>query len=214
MRIHLTFGFFCVILFTLLIELRALPQITKLIPLEDWIAFKNRTSNINPLDKFLGKLRATYDFVFHKPDNITNVKKILMENKSEPIIDNTEKIIMSTLSIIGDIIYNNNQRKTSNDSVYLELLPEENIIPTKVSSISRISKDNKWLDEIEVQEPLSEEEAIDDEDIDRSVEIVTPKPGFQLSAAVAQAFGKWLASILRFTREAYSKLMHLSVRDQ
>lgn len=74
------------------------------------------------------------------------------------------------------------------------------------SSISRISKDNEWLDGIQATEPLSELEIVD-EIADQSM--VTSQPStFKLPIAVARAFGKWLGSILGFTRGAYLKTLH------
>lgn len=190
-------------------------QITKLIPIEDWIAFNRRTNDVKPLDKFLGKLRATYDFVFQKPDNVSNVEKILSEDKLENIeVESSEKLIKSTSQMknnIGEIIDNKKQINDVNN-INVELFLINNITTIKPSSISRISKDNEWLDDIdETPEPLSELEIIGDENIDRSVEVTTQQMGFQLPIAVARAFAKWLGSILGFTRGAYLKLTHSTV---
>ncbi|KAK0176781.1 hypothetical protein PV328_000886 [Microctonus aethiopoides] len=206
----------CVVFCLLPRELKSMPQqITKLIPIEDWIAFKSRTNDVKPLDKFLGKLRATYDFVFQKPDNDSNVEKILSEDKSENIeVESSEKLIKSnsqTKNNISEIIDNKKQINDVNN-INVELFLINNITTTKPSSISRISKDNEWLDDIdETPEPLSELEIIGDENIDRSVEVTTQQMGFQLPIAVARAFAKWLGSILGFTRGAYLKLTHSTV---
>ena len=69
-------------------------------PLEDWIDFKNRTKDVKPLDKFVAKLRATYDFLFHKSENVTNVEKIL--GKAAEELDDMEKNINFTRSMVTD----------------------------------------------------------------------------------------------------------------
>ncbi|XP_011306423.1 uncharacterized protein [Fopius arisanus] len=178
------------IFFIFQIDSEASPQITKFAPVEDWIAFKRRTSDIKPLDKFLGKLRATYDFVFHKPENVSDLAKILPSD--EPRVPYTEpyKFILSNSQ------ENSENKKVATDSpVYVELLADE--MSRTESSISRVSTD--WGDE-GVVEPLSELELLSDneDNIDGSVERVYPRPSFQLPTAIATAFLRWLSSIIGF----------------
>ncbi|KAG7206126.1 hypothetical protein KM043_003519 [Ampulex compressa] len=64
------------------------PQITKLFPVQELIDHHQQVGNeVKPLDKFLGKLRATYDFVFRKPENTSNVEKILMKDDPDPDLE-------------------------------------------------------------------------------------------------------------------------------
>lgn len=188
-------------------ELEASPQVTKFAPVEDWIAFKRRTSDIKPLDKFLGKLRATYDFVFHKPENVSNVEKILTKDKPvDPEIE-SNKFILPNSPVTDKPV--DEKEEVTETSMYVELLPDE-IMPTKESSISRVATD--WLDEIEVPEPLSELEILNDndDDIDASVETVTPRSSFALPAALAKAFIRWLSSIIGFTQGPYLKITNVT----
>lgn len=61
------------------------PQITKLFPVEGLIANYRQANNItNHLDKFLGKLRATYNLVFRQPGNTSNIEKLLAKDASDP----------------------------------------------------------------------------------------------------------------------------------
>ncbi|XP_057318674.1 uncharacterized protein LOC130663454 [Microplitis mediator] len=204
----------CIIFFINLSKINGSPQITKLVPLDDWIAFKERSSQVKPLDKLFGKLRATYDFIFHRPDNVSNVEKIIADDKSwnsEENLNNknNDKFIAPMLPLFNHIAFKNNNNNKNEDDVnknlYIQLYPKENVImSTHESSISRISKDNEWPDDIETIEPLSQVE-IDNENIDRSVEAVTPsQSGFQFPIAVVRAFAKWLESILGYTHQAYS----------
>ncbi|CAD6237514.1 GSCOCG00002351001-RA-CDS [Cotesia congregata] len=196
-----------------LLKTNGSPQITKLVPLDDWVAFKERTSQVNPLDKFFGKLRATYDFIFHRPDNVSNVEKIIADDKSWATENsnnkNHDRLITPMLPLFNHIVFkNNNSNKKSeidmNKNLYIRLYPEENLMSTYESSISRISKDDEWPDDVETVEPLSQVE-IDNENIDRSVEAVTPsQSSFQFPIAVVRAFAKWLESILSYTHQAYS----------
>ncbi|XP_015108723.1 uncharacterized protein LOC107035689 [Diachasma alloeum] len=185
------------------IELEASPQITKFAPVEDWIAFKRRTSDIKPLDKFLGKLRATYDFVFHKPENVSNVGKILSSDKPKETDTKPYKFILSNSHVTDDSA--SEKEEVTESPVYVELLGDE-VMSTKESSISRVATD--WADEVETVEPLSELELLNDndDDIDRPGDTVNPQTSFELSAAVARAFLRWLSSIIGFTHGAYLKI--------
>ncbi|XP_063987973.1 uncharacterized protein LOC135168057 [Diachasmimorpha longicaudata] len=187
-------------LFIFQIELEASPQITKFAPVEDWIAFKRRTSDIKPLDKFLGKLRATYDFVFQKPENVSNVGKILSTGRPKETDTEPYKFILSNSQ---ETDHSANEKEGAEIPVYVELLGEE-VMP-KESSISRVATD--WAD-VEAVEPLSEFELLNDneDDIDKSEETGKSQTSFELPAAVARAFLRWLSSIILFTQGAYLKI--------
>ncbi|XP_043250626.1 uncharacterized protein LOC122396366 [Colletes gigas] len=73
------------------------PQITKLFPVQEAIEYHQRANNeMKPLDRLLGKLRATYDFVFRKPENTSNVEKILAKDAGSDKYRQTEKTLVLT----------------------------------------------------------------------------------------------------------------------
>ncbi|XP_053985819.1 uncharacterized protein LOC128880121 [Hylaeus volcanicus] len=79
------------------------PQITKLFPVQEAIEYHQRTNEMKPLDRFLGKLRATYDFVFRKPENTSNVEKILATDTSSERSRQTERTFLSDDDWVNDI---------------------------------------------------------------------------------------------------------------
>ncbi|XP_070165190.1 uncharacterized protein [Polyergus mexicanus] len=56
------------------------PQITKLFPVEGIMYQKSLSNTTKPLEKFWGKLRATYNFIFRQTNNTNNIEKILAKD--------------------------------------------------------------------------------------------------------------------------------------
>lgn len=177
-------------------------QITKLVPVEEWIAFKHNTRNVKPIDKFIGKLRATYDFVFHKNDNISNIEKLL---SNETIKDDKESYKLANKNLQN----NNINRENVND----KLLDDSS---TRQSSIKRLSKGN-WLDDID-SEPLDKlvivDEQIDDKTDDiRKSENVKDQLDLQLPAVVVKSFINWLEHALGFSQGLYLKFTNSTLSN-
>ncbi|XP_072749722.1 uncharacterized protein [Anoplolepis gracilipes] len=62
-------------------RIQSKPQITKLFPVEGTHQ-KQLSNTTKSLEKFLGTIRATYNFIFHQTNNTNNIEKILAKNAS------------------------------------------------------------------------------------------------------------------------------------
>lgn len=154
------------------------PQITKLFPVQEAIEYHQRVSSeMKPLDKFLGKLRASYDFVFRRPENTSNVEKILAKDASDTNLEALK------------LIWSNRMHQSSGDSEK----------PQQTERTFLTINDEDWvndiqpLDHLEPLEPLDLEDEIEDKN--RDVEIVTPKSSFQLPVTLSRHLVDWLGSI-------------------
>ncbi|XP_066585373.1 uncharacterized protein [Prorops nasuta] len=173
------------------------PQITKLFPVQEIIAYGQQLNETGPLDKLFGKLRATYNFVFHKVDNTSNVEKILANN-ADPGLEALKSIWskQEDASVVGD-------------------KEADNVPGTKVKFTEdeeRIDENpttKDWFDEIEPLAPLGSLELQDEanEMNTNDVEIIMPGgPTFQLPAVLGRHFIDWFGSLLGFTYGVYAKL--------
>ncbi|XP_044017987.1 dual specificity mitogen-activated protein kinase kinase 1-like, partial [Aphidius gifuensis] len=179
-------------------------QITKLVPVEEWIAFKHNTRNVKPIDKFIGKLRATYDFVFHKNDNISNIEKLLANETIKNNNDESYKLANKNLQN-NNIINNENV----NDKILDKLLDESS---TRESSIKKLSKGN-WLDDIDIK-PLDKLVIVSDkmDDIEKS-DNVEDHLNLQLPAVVVKSFINWLEHALGFSQGLYLKITNSTLSN-
>lgn len=198
-------------------------QISRLIPLEDWIDFKNRTREVKPLDKLIGKLRATYDFVFHKPDNVSNVGKILNETSENEATE--EQALKKPISNIGII----ERRKSIQLQVSKEIDENKKQVENQVtiSTTKNTSSDRQEeklektveklsnlenLDEtfeLENLEIFGDENSFDsfDEEFENSEKkYSSPHSKFALPYAIAQALMRWIISLYLSTSNHFSNI--------
>lgn len=167
------------------------PQITKLFPIPEETSDPPQRSNNDTklLDKLFGKLRATYNFVFRKPENMSNVEKILAKDTPDPDIE--------ALKVIWSNRMQSNSKEDSNKS--------------QPKGIMYLAANDEWmndiqpLDHLEPLEPLELEDEIENNK-DREVEIVTPRTSFQFPATLNRHLVNWLGSLLGITYGVYSKL--------
>jgi len=200
---------------------------------EGLTAYHKQLSNFTqPLEKFLGKLRTTYNFVFHPPDNTSNIEKILTKNASNPDLQ-ASKIIradsikpndytnlkypnnswldyVKSLSVPKEHINKNSHSIKKNTSI-LEVKPtikadENNVHFTKEKSSNNTKTlpDDDWFNDIQ---PLGQLE-LQDEELDKKneVEIVTPGTTVQLPTTVGRQLVEWLGSFFGLTYSIYTKL--------
>ncbi|XP_076645003.1 uncharacterized protein LOC143354632 isoform X2 [Halictus rubicundus] len=171
---------------------RSKPQITKLFPVQEAVEHPQRAMNeTRPLDRLLGKLRATYDFVFRNPENTSNVEKILSKDASDPDVD-ALKTIWS------------NRMPDENPVKKIEV-PEK----TRHEHVFRLMNDD-WANDIQPVdqlEPLGPLEFEDEEGDKKSeVEFITPRPSLQFPVTISRHLVDWLGSLLGITYGVYSKL--------
>lgn len=171
------------------------PQITKLFPIpEETNDSPQRSDNdTKPLDKLFGKLRATYNFVFRKPENMSNVEKILAKDTPDPDVEALK------------VIWSNRMQSNSKD--------KENSKKSQPKGMYLAAND-EWvndiqpLDRLEPLEPLELEDEVGN-NRDREVEIVTPRTSFQFPVTLSRHLVDWLGSLLGITYGIYSKLARL-----
>lgn len=171
------------------------PQITKLFPIpEETNDPPQRSDNdTKPLDKLFGKLRATYNFVFRKPENMSNVEKILAKDTPDPDVEALK------------VIWSNRMQSNSKD--------KENSKKSQPKGMYLAAND-EWvndiqpLDRLEPLEPLELEDEVGN-NRDREVEIVTPRTSFQFPVTLSRHLVDWLGSLLGITYGIYSKLARL-----
>ncbi|XP_076231440.1 uncharacterized protein LOC143177435 [Calliopsis andreniformis] len=165
------------------------PQITKLFPVQEAIEYHQRVSNeMKPLDKFLGKLRATYDFVFRKPENTSNVERILAKDAPNANLQAANLLWSDRIQPIS----RNSENTHGTEGTLLTMQDEDWV------------NDVQPLDHLEPLEPLDMENEMGDKN--RDVEIITPKTSFQLPATLSRHLVDWLGSLLGITYGVYSKL--------
>ncbi|XP_076167235.1 uncharacterized protein LOC143146644 [Ptiloglossa arizonensis] len=167
------------------------PQITKLFPVQEAIKYHQRENEMKPLDRFLGKLRATYDFVFRKPENTSNVEKILAKDASEPDTDTLKSIWSNRM---GENLMEKTASDKSRQTEQTFLLANDDWV-----------NDIQPLDRLEPLESLELEDE-DTEDKNLQVEFVTPKTNFQFPVTLSRHLVDWLGSLLGVTYGVYSKL--------
>lgn len=207
------------------------PQITKLFPTEGLAAYHKQFDNTTKsLDKFWEKLRTTYNFVFHQPNNTSNVEKMLTKNASNTNLQTLRLIWADTLKPDNytNLKYPNNSfldqvkslstltnhSKASNlkDS-FIEIKATTKINQNNVTSMNSNEKssnktktlpDDDWFDDIQPLEQLE----LQDEELDKKneVEIVTPETTFQFPTKVSHHVLEWLGSLFGLTYSIYTKL--------
>nr|XP_033333026.1 uncharacterized protein LOC117224317 isoform X1 [Megalopta genalis] len=171
---------------------RSKPQITKLFPVQESVDQHQPSGNeTKPLDRFLGKLRATYDFVFRKPEDTGNVERILAKNGQDLDVDALKAIWSNRMS---------EEERTKKPE-----MPEKHRQTEHVFRLmDDCANDIQPLDQLEPLGPLE----LDDEEGDKKteVEFITPRPGLQFPATISRHLVYWLGSLLGITYEVYSKL--------
>lgn len=194
---------YCLLLCLLLTRVQTKPQITKLFPIEEIPTNDHRESNNETrlFDKLLGKLRSTYNFVFHKTDdnanNKTNVKKISF--------DKTPNSNLETYKFNWN---NPNLKLTKQVENPKE---EEPVYQTRIQTLYDAPRNDRFdeLQPLESLEPLmpldfNEEE---NENINKNdeVEFVTPATNSNFSATLGRHFVEWLGSLLGISYGIYAK---------
>ncbi|CAK9811575.1 hypothetical protein ANTPLA_LOCUS7079 [Anthophora plagiata] len=174
------------------------PQITKLFPVvrEELDPQQDSAKNeTKPLDKLLGKLRATYDFVFRKPENTSNVEKILAKDAPDPDVE-TLKLIWS-----NRMQQQQQQQKSRNRE------DSEKFQPQRIY----LGMNEDWVNDIQPLKPLEPLEPLELEeemeiDKNRDVEVITQRNSFQFPVTLSRHLVDWLGSLLGITYGVYSKL--------
>lgn len=167
-------------------RVRSKPQITRLYPIQETIERDQQMdTEMKPLDKLLGKLRATYNFVFRKPENTSNVEKILAKDAPDPDVQTLKSIWLNRMERYRRI---NEDTEKSRERTYLS--------------------DDDWVNDIQPLDRLEPLEFDEEEtgDKNRDVEFVTPRNGFQLPVTLSRHLVDWLGSLLGITYGVYSKL--------
>lgn len=180
------------------------------------------------LDKFWEKLRTTYNFVFHQPDNTSNVDKILAKNASDPNLQTLRLIWTDTLKADNytNLKYPNNtflnqikslsipksrdSKATSSnlkkDSSVEIKINENNVSSTnsnkKSSNEAKILPDDDWFNDIQPLEQLE----LQDEELDKKNEVESVTPGTTLPTTVGRHLLEWLGTLFGLTYSIYSKL--------
>lgn len=168
------------------------PQITKLFPIGE-VANYYRENRVTVLDKLLGKLRSAYHLVSHRPDNTSNVQKIL-EHSDPEVIELTTSAEWLNEPENGSS--NEGMRRAdinSDDDARESALPMENEWP--------LSDQVEILGQGDRLEPLEEPQ-------DDQLEIIsdTEKPPLSLVGRASQRLGEWLTSFLTYTFVKLSKI--------
>lgn len=206
------------------------PQITKLFPVEELSAYHQQANNITkPLvDKFLGKLRTTYDLVFRQPGNISHVEKILTKSTSSPDLQSLRVLWADQINQNNytDLKYpndtfldhvkslsipkNQNQRNVSDLQKELSIELNSTIERNGNNESLASSNQTKTLND----NPLNDIQSLEllelqDEKVphvETEVEIVTPGTTIRLSTTLGQHLIEWLGSIFGLTYSIYAKL--------
>ncbi|XP_012273672.1 uncharacterized protein LOC105696080 [Orussus abietinus] len=191
----------CYMFCILLMGAQSRPEITRLFPVKELIAYHEQTNNTKPLDKLLGKLRTTYNFVFRKPENTSNIEKILKKDAPDPYLAAIRLIWANTGASAAK---NLPGLKRIENKSFKEDLTEANILPTahgtSKETTPTISNDD-WLNDLEPLEPLEIQD-----DIDEDVETVNMPPTFELPVTLGRHLLEWLSSLLGLTFGVYTKV--------
>lgn len=194
--------------------------------MEELLAYHQQANNITkPLvDKFLEKLRTTYDLVFRQAGNTSHVEKILTKGASDlqslklHWANQINQVNFTDLKYPNDTFLDHvkslsipknheNQRNASglqkDSSVKVKSTIERNGNNGNLASSNRTKtlNDNRLND---VQPLELQDEEVPDARAD--VEIVTPGTTIRLSTTVGQHLIEWLGSIVGLTYNIYTKL--------
>ncbi|XP_014488803.1 PREDICTED: uncharacterized protein LOC106751978 [Dinoponera quadriceps] len=222
---------YCLLVCLFAMRVQPKPQITKLFPVEELLAYQQQANNITrPLvDRFLRKLRTTYDLVFHQPDNTSHVEKILTKSVPGPDLrtlrlfwanqikqDNYTDLKypndtfldhVKSLLVPKDHENNRNASGLQKDSS----LETKSTIKASGTSGSHASSNrtrtllNNRLNDVQSLGLLE----LQNEEVPYAkseVEIVTPVTTIKLSTTVGQHLIDWLGSIFGLTYSIYAKL--------
>ncbi|XP_020300779.1 uncharacterized protein LOC109864200 [Pseudomyrmex gracilis] len=211
------------------------PQITKLLPVEGLATYQKQLSNVTkPLEKFFGKLRATYNFVFQQPDNTSYIEKILGKGVPNPDLqslriiwtdttrtDNYTNLKYPNNTLLDQVkslsVLQNRENKTTSSSFENNSTEVKSTIKINATkNANRTSSSEKSANKIKTLptnddlfndiEPLDQLELQDELDDKNEVEIVTPRPTFQFSTTLGNHLAEWLGSFLSLTSGIYAKL--------
>lgn len=177
------------------VKVQPRPEITKLLPVRESTPEQQTNNEPKPLDKFLGKLRATYNFVFRKPENTSNIERILAKDSPNPDVE-ALKYIWTEESTETKPENKTNIGKLSESPFYNEAKP------------MLVVTEQHWQNDIPAVEdaaPLGPLE-IEISPKDRDVEFVTPATGLQLPVSLSRQLVEWLGSLLGVTYGVYTKL--------
>ncbi|EFN82652.1 uncharacterized protein LOC105184940 [Harpegnathos saltator] len=221
---------YCLLLCLFATRVQPKPQITKLFPVEELLTYRQQANNITNqlVDKFLGKLRTTYDLVLRQY-NTSHVEKNLIKGTLSPDLQPFRLFWINQIKQDNytDLQYPNN---TFLEHVKSLSVPkdEENKMNTnslqkepsiEVKSATKVSANNRSLtssnqtktlfdDRLNDVQSLKLLELQDEEvsDARAEVEIVTPGTTVRLSTTVGQHLLEWLSSIFGLTYNIYTKL--------
>ncbi|XP_015185468.1 PREDICTED: uncharacterized protein LOC107071195 [Polistes dominula] len=190
---------YCLLLCLLLTRVQTKPQITKLFPIEEILTNDHRENNNNNnnetrlFDKLLGKLRSTYNFVFHKTDDNAANNKTEVKNMG---IDKTPNSNVFN--------WNNPNFKLTKE---IENPKEEPVYQTRIETLYDAPKNDKFdeLQPLESLEPLMPLDFNEDINKNDEVEFVTPATDSNFSATLSRHFVDWLGSLLGISYGIYSK---------
>lgn len=203
------------------------PQVvTRLFPVGNFTGYQRRASNDKPLDKFLGRLRASYNYVFRPPANTGNIDKIQAKNSdSVPQILRVIWPDQTKYENYTDLKYPNNslvdqvrslfgvgddENKTNSGSIinkdFYDSVEIKSTINTmkKSSNNTRTLDDTDWFDDID---PLEQLELQDDElNTKKKIDNKTPGTTIKFPTVVGQNLIEWFGSILSNAYRVYTKL--------
>lgn len=213
-------------------RVQAKPQVTKLFPVMGGpIVPDNKQLNntTKPLDRFLEKLRATYNFVFHQSENnVSHVERILTRNASNTDLqtlrliwanpskpedyanlkypDNSLLDQVISLSTLKKYEVKPNSSLKKNSSVEIKSTIKANDSNTSSSESSpnktkTLSDDNDWFRDVEALE-LQDEELNDKNEVD----IASPGTTLQFPTTVGRHLVEWLGTLFGLTYKIYTKL--------
>lgn len=193
------------------------PQITKLFPVEGYLAPYHKQFNhtTESVDKFLEKLRATYNFVFHRSDNTSNIEHILAKNASDPNLqtlrliwadmkkaDNYTNLKYPSNSFLDQIKLLSTPQNRDSKTNWINLKKDSSEIKATIKANGKnkttILPDDDWFNDIQPLEQLE----LQDEELDKKNEVEIVSPG----TTVGHHLLEWLGSLFGLTYSIYSKL--------
>jgi len=207
------------------------PQLIKLLPAEGLATndgYLNDTAK--PLDRFLEKLRAMYNFVFRQAGNADKVERILPKGATSNSDKQALRLIWSNPTqendyaslkyperdlldqVISLSTLDNRKMKTDsspakNLSVEMKSMMKTsgtNVSSSEKSSNKTTTLSDDWSKDVQPLEQLE----LQDEELDNKneVEIVTPGMTLQLPTTVGRQLIEWFGSLFGLTYRIYTKL--------
>ncbi|XP_043289933.1 uncharacterized protein [Venturia canescens] len=172
--------FFIGVCFALCVCLQAkeVRQISRLIPLEDWIDFKNRTREVKPLDKLIARRKSIEVEVTNEMDDGKDY-----EGSDSPDSMKYSKKNVSTGS---------SDEKLEKGFERLERLENLN--------------DKFTLEHLEILDDENLSDSFDEEPQNTDKKASPPHSKFALPYAIAQAFLRWIISLYLSTSNHFSNI--------